>query len=460
MFDIIVAVNQDSLIGVKEYGVYGLPWPMLREDMRYFRSLTANSVCIVGYNTALTLPKNFETGDRQLIVVDRSTTFETALTMANATGKHIAVIGGSAVYSKALKHPDLNKIYCTVVEHSWPKSNEAEELIYFPVELNKLPGHCSAIRYYHDKQTNISMSFQILCTKSVSFYRRVEKPQPVARINDPYYDLIQKIMTEGIDKTGRNGETRSIFGHQLVFDLAEGYPINTLKRCYPKAIFEELMWMIRGQTDAKILQAKGVNVWNGNSSVDFLRQRGLDYREGDIGPGYGFQMRHAGANYMGCDAQHSGIDQLNEVIKLIQTDPSSRRMIINLWDVTAVDKMALPPCHMVYQFGVNQGKLDCHLFQRSWDVMLGWNSATAALLTYLLAHHCHLQPGKLVHSVSDCHIYHTHFPAVEQLLARKPRPYPKLSINQRHDNIESYEFTDLVIENYLPCPAIKMTMVA
>lgn len=456
MFNIIVAMNRDSVIGVKEYGVHGLPWPMLREDLRHFRALTANSVCIVGYNTAKTLTSKFETETRKIIVVE--TTFTDALAKAYAMNKSVFVIGGAYVYAQAWKHPDLEFIYCTFIDHSYPAENEAE-LIYFPIDCHKL-GHTIDTRSYHDDYVNLDMTFETIKVSEMLEPKLKTVIQSGCNMSDPYYDLVKRIMTEGIDKTGRNGNTRSIFGHQLVYDLNKGYPINTLKRCYPKAIFEELMWMIRGQTDVVVLQSKGVHVWDGNSTEQYLKSRGLPYRAGDIGPGYGFQFRHAGAKYVDCLTEYEGTDQLQAVIDAIKTDPNSRRMIINLWDPNAIDQMALPPCHMVYQFAVNDNKLDCHLFQRSWDVMLGWNTSTAALLTYLLANHCGLNPGKLVHSISDCHIYHSHFDGVKELLARKSRPLPKLTVRVRKDNIEDYEFSDVTLEGYLPAPPIKLTMQA
>ena len=302
-----------------------------------------------------------------------------------------------------------------------------------------------------------------------------------------YLDLVRSIIERGIYKQTRNAITKSIFGYQMKYNLADGYPISTLKKSYPKAIFEELMWMIRGQTNVKILQEKNVNIWNKNSSKEFLQQMKLPYEEGDIGPGYGFQMRYYGAKYVNClaDYRGQGVDQLQQCIDLINNDPHSRRIIIDLWNPADVPLMVLPCCHCWYNFSVDlydssindpnggpeallnscegkRGKLNCHLIQRSWDVLLGWNTTTAALFTYLLAHHCNLDLGLLVHSISDAHLYKEHIDsgAVAKLLARTPRKMPSLDIVNTRASIEDYEFTDMVIENYYPCPPITAEMIA
>jgi len=257
--------------------------------------------------------------------------------------------------------------------------------------------------------------------------------------------------------------------------LSKGFPILTVKRCYPRLIFEELMWMIRGHTNVKLLQEKNVRIWDKNSSKDFLDKYHLPYEEGDIGPGYGFQMRHYGAEYTNCLADYSGqgVDQLAECINLINKDPHSRRIIMNLWNPCDIKKMTLPPCHLVYNFGVDlydepnaitgkRGRLNCHLLQRSWDVVLGWNTSTAAMLTFLIANHCDLDPGYLVHSITDVHLYKNHIESgcVDKMLERTPRILPMLKIINQKSNIGDYQYEDLVIENYYPCPSIHFELIA
>lgn len=465
MFDIIVAMNFDSLIGVKECDIHGLPWPNISPDMKRFREMTStcpegtyNSI-IVGYNTYHTLPRTFANKTRKVIVVDREVSFSDALKQAEGANK-IYVIGGAAVYAQALNHGGLKTIHCTLICNKWDRGNLIEKGIFFPVSFEKL-GHTTDKSATYDKATGTYVHFYTISPKEKYVLENLVTlpPQPVEE--DQYSRLVRKILAEGTMAETRNGKVLSIFGHQMRYDLSEGYPINTMKRSYPKAIFEELMWMIRGQTDADILRAKNVNIWNANSSKEYLMTRGLDYEEGDIGPGYGFQMRHWGETYSGKNQTYGGIDQLGNIIDAIKNNKADRRMIINLWNVADLDKMALPPCHMVYHFVVNGDKLDCHLFQRSWDVMLGWNTSTAALFTYIVANHCGLKPGTLVHSISDCHIYKTHINAAKEMIEKRHcRKLPKLTINEKRENIEDYEYSDVTLKGYCPCPPIKVIMVA
>lgn len=518
-FSIVVAVNNDSLIGIKEYGSYSIPWPIIKDDMNFFRKTTTTcldsqiNACIIGYNTWQTMPNFYKKNKKRFNIIvtrhcetiDSNTkfvaSFEEALSVAILIENlnEIFVIGGSFIYDIALMHPSLKKIYVTHVKNSYPSTNIIENEIYFPlthyqlqamVENNILVLASNSGDKY-DISKNIHFCFReyhVVENKLHSHYSSIVKnPRIINRavpIEIPIYfpssgeyqylNLVKNIIDTGIDKTTRNAVTRSILGYQMRFNLQDGYPLSTVKKSYPKSIFEELMWMIRGQTNVKILQDKNVNIWNKNSSKHFINECGLSYDEGDIGPGYGFQMKHYGAQYIDCQTNYhgQGVDQLHECINLINTNPYSRRIIINLWNPNDVRKQTLPPCHCLYQFTVDiyekigsnghKGKLNCILFQRSWDVMLGWNTTTAALLTYLLANHCCLDPGMLIHSIADAHLYKEHIDSglVDSLLRRTPRTYPILRILTRRNNIEDYQYDDLQIENYYPCPSICADMVA
>jgi dihydrofolate reductase / thymidylate synthase len=520
MFDLIVAINNDGLIGVKEYGEFSIPWPMLSGDMNFFRTkttITTNqtqvNAIIVGYNTWKTLPNIYKKNTKRLnIIVSRpdtgtenihgggiyTNTFENALTIANqnANVDDIYVIGGAAIYDTALAHPLLRTIYLTHVLDTYPKENVVEQKIYFPLNptmIDKLvdDGFLISInaQKIHDTGKNIFYTIKTFNTTNLfsQMYFSMKKLQRICAYEPgsaltknlttgeyQYLNLIKTIMDNGIYKKTRNDITKSIFGYQLIYNLSEGYPLPTVKKSYPKTIFEELMWMVRGQTNVKILQQKNIHIWDKNSSKEYLSKNNLPYDEGDIGPGYGFQMRHYGASYTNCSADYNGQgkDQLKECIHLLNNDPHSRRIIINLWNPTDINRMCLPVCHVIYNFGVDlydkpnqfgtKGKLNCHLFQRSWDVLLGWNTTTAALLTYILANHCDLDPGILVHSITDAHLYKTHIDmgAVDKLLGRTPRKTPTLKILRKHNNIEDYVFEDLVIENYYPAPSIIAELVA
>ena len=280
-----------------------------------------------------------------------------------------------------------------------------------------------------------------------------------------YLGLLRKIINSGTKRPDRTGVgTFSIFGAQMRFSLRYGViPVLTTKRVHWKAVAEELFWFIRGCTNAKALAAKKVNIWNANASRDFLDKRGLQhYEEGDLGPIYGFQWRHFGARYVDCNTDYTGqgVDQLQEVIKTLRTDPFNRRIVMSAWNPLDLDKMALPPCHVLTQFFVNdQMELSCQLYQRSADMGLGvpFNIASYSLLTHMIAQQTGLKPGEFVYTIGDAHVYLNHVDALEEQLLREPRPFPILRI--KRDNvadIEDYQYEDFELINYNPHAKIVM----
>lgn len=236
--------------------------------------------------------------------------------------------------------------------------------------------------------------------------------------------LISRIILSGKKRSDRTGVgTLSIFGAQMRFSLRDDvFPLLTTKRVFWRAVLEELLWFIKGSTDAKELQAKNVHIWDGNSTREFLNKNGFqDREEGDLGPIYGFQWRHYGAEYKTSSDDYTGqgIDQLNEVINRIRTNPNDRRIIMSAWNVNDLPKMALPPCHCFVQFYVADGELSCQLYQRSADMGLGvpFNIASYALLTCMIAHVTDLKPGDFVHTLGDAHVYLNHIePLKEQVI--------------------------------------------
>lgn len=280
-----------------------------------------------------------------------------------------------------------------------------------------------------------------------------------------YLDLIRKIMKNGNKKGDRTGTgTISLFGAQMRFSLRNGYfPLLTTKRVFWRGVAEELLWFIRGSTNAKELQEKDVHIWDGNSSKEFLEKSGFhDREEGDLGPVYGFQWRHFGATYSDMHADYSGkgVDQLQKVVDTIRDNPNDRRIIMCSWNPNDVPKMALPPCHCLCQFYVSNGELSCQLYQRSADMGLGvpFNIASYALLTYMIAHVTNLQPGDFIHTLGDAHVYSNHCDALEEQLKREPRPFPKLNIKRQVTSIDDFKFEDFEIVGYSPHPKIKMDM--
>ena len=281
-----------------------------------------------------------------------------------------------------------------------------------------------------------------------------------------YLNALREVYTEGDIKQTRNGSVKSIFGLRMKFDLQYNFPILTTKRVPFKTVLRELLWFISGDTNSKTLEDKGVHIWTKNGSKEFLKSRGLNYEEGDLGPVYGFQWRHIGAQYYNCGTNYTnkGFDQLEDIIRTIKEDPTSRRLILTAWNPLDLDKMALPPCHMTCQFYTRGKYLDCQLYQRSGDMFLGvpFNIASYAILVHLISHCCSLKPGKLIHVIGDAHIYQEHVSAVEEQLSREPY-INKAKLNIQPDapkDIDSLKEIHFSLENYSSRGTIKAYMIA
>ena len=256
-----------------------------------------------------------------------------------------------------------------------------------------------------------------------------------------YLTLLQHILDHGTDKTDRTGTgTRSIFGYQLRYDLAKGFPLVTTKKIHLKSIIHELLWFLKGDTNIAYLNDNGVSIWNEWAD-----------EKGDLGPVYGAQWR----SWRGAD--NKIVDQFAEVIEQIKKNPDSRRLIVSAWNAAEIPNMALAPCHAMFQFYVADGKLSLQLYQRSAEVFLGvpFNIASYALLTMMVAQVCGLEAGDYVHSFGDVHIYNNHFEQVKRQLSRDPRPLPVMKINPEVNNIFDFKFEDFTLENYNPHPGIK-----
>lgn len=278
-----------------------------------------------------------------------------------------------------------------------------------------------------------------------------------------YQKLLKKIISHGVDKGDRTGTgTRSLFGPQMEFDLREGFPLLTTKKLWWRAIVEELLWMLSGSTDAKVLQDKGITIWDEWATAEKCAEFGRE--EGDLGPIYGSLWRNFG--YIGKDTFYdNGIDQIAGIVKQLLETPDSRRIILTGWDPRRCTKVALPPCHTLAQFYVADGRLSCKMFQRSADVFLGvpYNTASYALLTHMLAWTCDLQPGRLVHTFGDVHIYNNHQEQVAEQLDRTPRELPRLTVLRKtvlegetaFESLLGLRFKDFQLLGYEPDAAIK-----
>lgn len=289
-----------------------------------------------------------------------------------------------------------------------------------------------------------------------------------------YLELLSKIRHEGVVRDDRTGTgTKGIFGYQMRFNLADGFPLLTTKRVFMKGVIHELLWFLKGDTNIKYLVDNGVHIWDSDAyryynelcvkhgvlPVDmdtFLAAAGIDspiegYRFGDLNNVYGYQWR----SWPTGDGTH--IDQIKHVIDTIKRNPSSRRMIVSAWNVADVESMALPPCHTMFQFFVAEGKLSCQLYQRSADTFLGvpFNIASYALLLMMIAKECGLEAGEFIHTLGDAHLYLNHLEQADEQLRREPRPLPRMRLNAEVKSIFDYRYEDFTLEGYDPHPTIK-----
>jgi thymidylate synthase len=283
-----------------------------------------------------------------------------------------------------------------------------------------------------------------------------------------YLDLIKRLFSNGSKETSRNGNVISTFGNMMRFSLKDGnLPLLTTKKVAWKTCFKELFWFIKGSTNNQELKDKNVHIWDANASREFLDSRNLTYEENDLGPVYGHQWRHFNAPYENCHDDYSGkgVDQLQNIIEMLKdpTQRSSRRMVISAWNPCQIDQMALPPCHILFQFYVRENKyLSCSMYQRSGDVGLGvpFNIASYSFLTHIIAKHCGLIAEEFVYFLGNAHIYEEHIEPLKEQVERLPYEFPRIKINKVHDSIEEYTLDDITwISEYMFHQPIKMNMV-
>lgn len=436
-FSLIVAIDEENGIGKDGR----LPWHH-PEDMKHFRSMTQNSVIIMGSRTFSTMPK--ELVNRQTVVISSAAILNVltypslalALCRPSYNYDKIYIIGGQQLFDEALT---CFSDFC--------------DMIY----VSHLPGkyNCDTFFDYN----------------SLAGYNRIIEKRETFILETIFLDsgelqylkLLRHILSNGNSRNERTGVgTLSVFGESLKFDLRHGFPLLTTKKTWFGGIVKELLFFISGSTDTKILEAQGVSIWKGNTSAEFLKKAGLPWTVGDMGPGYSFQWRHAGADYKGCDVDYTGqgVDQIKQLIDGLKRDPTGRRHIISAWNVSQLPQMALPPCHCFCQFYVEDQYLDCSMYQRSADMFLGvpFNIASYALLMSLIAKVVGLTPRYFNHYLGDTHIYKNHIDAVKEQLTRRPYPMPKLILNDSIINIFSVKASDIKIEDYQCHEKISGTM--
>ena len=463
-FSIITAIDSNYGIGYNNT----LPWN-IKEDMQYFKKITSSnkSIVIMGKNTWLSIPENYKPLVNRINMIITSSesipnldNLENTLVFKNLENclsiikdiyndYNVWVIGGEQLYREAISRNECKYIYLT---HLCKTKNTYKCDKFFPnIDTNFQIVSCKKLKYEDNK------TLEFLIYENLSTINNSEQN---------YLDKLKLIINSGIKRDDRTKiGTRSIFGTQFRYDLTNNQiPLLTTKNMYWKGIVEELLWFLNGKTDSKLLENKNVNIWKGNSSKEFLEKRGLEYNEGDIGPGYGFSFRHWGGDYKGCHYNYGndcGVDQVNKVLYMLKNDKYSRRIIIDLWNVKELDNMALPPCHILYQFYVHDNKLSCSMYQRSGDMGLGvpFNIASASLLTILFAKLSNLEPYELIHTIGDTHIYENHIEPLREQILRKPRPYPTISFkNKNYNKIEDFTNDDIELNGYISYPNIKMDM--
>ncbi len=448
----------------------------LKDDMRHFKSITNGNIVLMGKNTWISI-KNKPLKDRISFIF----TNDIGLINTEYNQKHfnknteyfmnmdifdsiynenmnVFIIGGSYVFDIFMNKAE--NMYLTEIKNFDFKTK-------IPDCFLKHPGQEYKLINYSKKYIENNVSYRILHYKKINNYKTQE---------NKYLDLAHSIINTGVERIDRTGVgTIGLFATQIKYDISEEFPLFTSKYVNFKNIIEELLWICRGDTNAKILSNKGVKIWDGNSSRDYLDSLNLKYDEGIIGPSYGWQLRFYNAPYdqiysdtnnIDDSVSIGGIDQLLYVENLLKTDPMSRRILFNLWNPNQLSEMALPPCHMVYMWYVEKkdgvNTLNAQLIMRSNDFFLAgcYNNVTISVLTMILALRCNMQPGIIVHTTNDCHIYKNHIEQMKLQLSRDLRPLPKLVIDDsvKYKNWKDIKYEDFELIGYMPHNYIKAEM--
>lgn len=478
-FQVIAAVTPS--LGIGKNGV--LPAWQLPGDVAHFREMTTRTqdasrknVIIMGRRTYFSIPEQRRPLKGRLSMVISSTpqlvpanetclgTYSSLDTALKALEEDpvmldrihdVYVIGGAQLYATALKHPQCQAVHITRIEQEFDCDT------FMPALDPAVYGLWSAGEPIVENGTRYSF----LCYTRFHQGSQYVPSSTVPRHDEmQYLEIVRDLISTGTYRSDRTGTgTLSKFGRMAKYNLRHTFPLLTTKRVFWRGVAEELLWFIRGSTNANVLRDKGIHIWDGNSSREFLDARGLQSRQvGDLGPVYGFQWRHFGATYTDMSADYSGqgVDQLRAIIEQLRKDPYDRRMIMTAWNPAALHEMALPPCHLLCQFYVANGELNCLMVQRSCDVGLGvpFNIASYALLTRLVAHVTNLLPGDFIHVMGDTHVYMTHVEPLKEQLKNAPRHFPTLHINSTKKEIDEFVFEDFELRNYRPHASIKMDM--
>jgi len=381
--------------------------------------------------------------------------------LAQRNVEHVFVIGGGRVFEEALAREECEAVHFTLVEGEHECDTFMPDIYAHPrLRL------WSASEPQRDRASGTRFHFLVFTPKDLTSPPKLPPATASRHEEYQYLDLIRDVMETGVEREDRTGTgTLSKFGVQMRYNLRHTFPLLTTKRVFWRGLAEELLWFIHGDTNANHLAEKGVHIWDGNGSRAYLDSIGLSHREeGDLGPVYGFQWRHFGAEYTDMHADYSGkgIDQLAEVIEKIRSNPTDRRIVLTAWNPAALRDMALPPCHMFAQFYVDvaAGEVSCQMYQRSADLGLGvpFNIASYSLLTAMVAHVCGMRPGDFVHVLGDAHVYKNHVEPLKEQLRNHPLHFPTLELNAEKKSIDAFVFEDFKLKDYNCHKKISMTM--
>ena len=468
-FDIIVAVDNKFGIGLNQ----SIPWH-IKEDIIYFRNKTTytelpnnTNVVIMGRKTWETLPNKILNNRINIVVTHQDITFDGIIFVKsfdealNVSYKlnnieNIFVIGGAQIYNEALHHPNLRYVYMTKINHDY----ECDINITFDEKIYETLNET----IFNSDSNN---------ENKVIFFMKYQKIKNHSE--HQYLNLLTKLINYGHRRQTRNAVTYSLFGEKMEFDLSKSFPLYTTKKVFFRGIFEELKFFLLGQTDSKILEQKGVNIWKGNTSREFLDNLNLkNYDVGWMGSMYGYNMLHFGYPYEGAniDYTNKGFNQIEYVLNLLKNDPYSRRCMFTTYNPATVKEGVLYPCHgLLCQFYVEDGnKLSCSMIMRSCDIICGnpFNVASYALLVHIICELLNNDPtykgdkfnvGRFIIFMNDVHLYEEHISQANEQLTREPYMFPKLKITKKIQKIDELEFTDIELIDYKHYPAIKADMV-
>ena len=496
--NLIYCKNNQNVIGYDNNLLFTIP-----EDIKYFKTITSQeyvkdekNIVIMGYNTWKSIPEKYKplknriniiitknhfdelkSDPSKFLVFDSFDTCYKFLKVEEEKGYMLGdkfIIGGGQLYNYVYSNylSVINKVYETIVNYNLVKNGHThytnildDRDIYpeldFRIELynnfkliNKryCDEHTVIVRYNKEEIHGVT-------------YNIYQNEKYINKEEIQYLDLMKSILYINNIKDSRNSKVISSFGEKMVFDLRNGFPLITTKRTPFKTILRELLWFMRGSTSNKELNDVNVHIWDANASPEFLHKQGLNYDEGELGPIYGFQWRRFGAQYNDKNKeylQEDGVDQLQNIIDLINNDPTSRRIILSSWNPVDLPSMALPPCHVMIQFSIDNGFIDAQLYQRSGDMFLGvpFNIASYALLLHIVGSITGYIPRYFHHVLGDAHIYMNHIDAIGEQIHRIPNSFPKLKLLKKIVNIDSVDEDNFVLEGYNHYPTIKAEMIA